>query len=108
MCVRRAAGYCCIQYQVCADQTNAFSLDGGTAISAIDTACTLDYIAIPGETSPFGSMRIDSLIISYKVCIFYLIVVSTEVNIPVNTAFGISVLITDLLPMTRERMIYLT
>ena len=51
MCVRRAAGYCCIQYTVCADQTNAFSLDGGTAISAIDTACTLDYIAIPGETS---------------------------------------------------------
>ena len=49
MCVRRAAGYCCIQYQVCADQTNAFTLDGGTAISAIDTACTLDYIAIPGE-----------------------------------------------------------
>ena len=54
MCVRRAAGYCCIQYQVCADQTNAFSLDGGTEISAIDTACTLDYIAIPGETTPIS------------------------------------------------------
>ena len=66
MCVRRAAGYCCIQYTVCADQTNAFSLDGGTAISAIDTACTLDYIAIPGETSHITNRMIKMVYIQLK------------------------------------------
>ena len=49
-CIRRAAGYCCVQYQVCAGIAAGFSLDGGTAISSlIDTKCTGDYIAIPGN-----------------------------------------------------------
>jgi hypothetical protein len=35
---------------VCADQTNAFSLDTSfAAIAAIDSRCTADYIAIPGN-----------------------------------------------------------
>ena len=48
-CIRRAAGYCCIQYQVCTDQTNAWSIDGqSAAISFTDSFCTLDYVGIPG------------------------------------------------------------
>ena len=52
-CIRRAAGYCCVEYQSCPDQTFAFSLDGALAVaigvSSVDSNCQLDYIAIPGE-----------------------------------------------------------
>jgi hypothetical protein len=57
-CVRRAAGYCCIQYQVCAGVTNAFSLDGGSsAIGEVDSYCTGDYIAIPGKQNLSNSTK---------------------------------------------------
>ena len=53
-CIRRAAGYCCIEYNVCQGVTNAFTLDVNAAIlGLIDTLCTGDYIAISGE--PFYS-----------------------------------------------------
>jgi hypothetical protein len=49
-CIRRAAGYCCVEYQVCQGVTSAFSLDGSTpANGRVDTYCTGDYIAIPGK-----------------------------------------------------------
>lgn len=49
-CIRRAAGYCCIEYQVCAGITYAFTLDSGVAtVGYVDTYCTADYVAIPGE-----------------------------------------------------------
>ena len=47
-CIRRQAGFCCIQYQVCAGVINAFSLDQSAAIGLIDTNCILDYVTIPG------------------------------------------------------------
>jgi len=50
-CIRRAAGYCCIEYQVCAGVPSAFSLDGGqSALGSVDTLCTADYVAIPGRS----------------------------------------------------------
>ena len=49
-CIRRAAGYCCIEYQVCAGVTSGFTLDGGgTTNGYTDTYCTGDYVAIPGK-----------------------------------------------------------
>ena len=49
-CIRRAAGYCCIEYTVCEGVPNAFSLDGSTPASAlVETKCKLDYISIPGN-----------------------------------------------------------
>ena len=54
VCIRRADGYCCIQYQLCADQTNPFTLDRIAAYAAptaglVDSSCTGDFVAIPGE-----------------------------------------------------------
>ncbi len=51
-CVRRAAGYCCVEYNVCQGVPSAFSLDAGHAIilGATDSLCTSDYIGIPGIT----------------------------------------------------------
>ena len=50
-CIRRAAGYCCIEYQVCAGVPNAFTLDGGQSIlGSTDILCTADYVAIPGKS----------------------------------------------------------
>ena len=49
-CIRRAAGYCCVQYNVCEGLTDAFSLDRGVVIEGrVDSQCVLDYIAIPGK-----------------------------------------------------------
>ena len=51
-CIRRAAGYCCIEYQVCAGVSYAFSLDAiaaNTIKAYVDSYCTTDHIAIPGE-----------------------------------------------------------
>jgi len=50
-CIRRQDGYCCIQYQVCQNVPNAFSLDIASSIADagdIDTLCTNDYVTIPG------------------------------------------------------------
>ena len=55
-CIRPEAGMCCIRYQVCPDQTNAFSLSSGLLagdsgkMSQIDTQCsaTHDYVLIEG------------------------------------------------------------
>ena len=50
-CVRRAAGYCCVQYQACAGIPTAFTLDTLTASATggqTATYCTYDYISIPG------------------------------------------------------------
>jgi hypothetical protein len=49
-CIRRQAGYCCIQYQVCANMASAFSLEASTpTMGLIDSLCTGDYTAIPGN-----------------------------------------------------------
>jgi len=50
-CIRKAAGYCCVQYQQCAGIPAAFSLDTQMITSiggATDASCTYDYIIIPG------------------------------------------------------------
>ena len=57
VCIRQAKGYCCIQYQICPDESDAFSLDRkdlGVADSTklygfVDTYCTNDYLLIPGK-----------------------------------------------------------
>jgi len=53
VCIRREAGYCCVQYQVCADP-NSFTIDSLVAnvMAKVDTDCTEDYIGI--ETSTTG------------------------------------------------------
>lgn len=50
VCIRREAGYCCVQYQLCADP-NSFAIDNLAAnqVGKVDTDCTKDYIGI--ETS---------------------------------------------------------
>ncbi len=43
---------CCVQYQVCADQTKAFSLSSGDNIATaaiLDSLCTNDYTEIIGK-----------------------------------------------------------
>jgi hypothetical protein len=71
VCIRPEAGVCCIQYQVCADQSNAFSLGGGgtkNMQSVLDENCpiqtnpvmtllSLDYIEIIGEIKVFFSIE---------------------------------------------------
>ena len=43
-------GTCCIQYQVCADQTNAFTLSSiPPADSTLDSKCAMDYTEIIGR-----------------------------------------------------------
>ena len=59
ICIRREAGFCCVQYEVCPDVGNiAYSLTGmdGNVIltkSAVDNKCDLtmsiDYIRIEGN-----------------------------------------------------------
>ena len=50
-CIRQAQGYCCVEYQLCADQTNPWTLDRKSAADTkglVDSSCTIDYVAIPG------------------------------------------------------------
>ena len=60
-CVRQAEGYCCVQWSVCPDQTNAFSIDNKLPAAddmqkaQTDNLCTLDYIGIAGEFCIFKS-----------------------------------------------------
>ena len=42
-------GTCCIQYQVCADQTNAFTLSSTPTIATLDESCIKDYTEIIGR-----------------------------------------------------------
>ena len=51
-CIRRQDGYCCIQYSVCANEINAFSLDSKSLAADsgdFDTACIMDYTLIAGN-----------------------------------------------------------
>jgi hypothetical protein len=48
ICVRQEAGYCCVQYQVCADP-QSFTLDSGSTLvntADIGSACINDFIEI--------------------------------------------------------------
>lgn len=56
VCIRGGAGYCCVKYQNCLGDDDAFTLD--TVIAAngeIDSECSTDYIIIP-SSSPFCSV----------------------------------------------------
>lgn len=74
-CIRRAAGYCCVQYQVCSGVSYGFSLDGSisTTMGAVDTYCVLDHIAIPGSSSTlcYASISIGHPL-NNRYCGFYL------------------------------------
>lgn len=49
ICIRQAAGYCCIQYSLCQGETKSFSLDRSAATVVLDEACiTLDHVEIDG------------------------------------------------------------
>jgi hypothetical protein len=53
VCVKKQDGFCCVQYQVCSDQTLAFSLDQTTASATkqiVDSGCATDYVRIPGSS----------------------------------------------------------
>jgi len=51
ICVRKQDGFCCVQYQACADQTNPISLDVTAMKQNRDEACSgLDYLRIPGSS----------------------------------------------------------
>ena len=42
-------GYCSVEYKVCEDEDNAFSISQpGTEVSAVDAACNADFIVIEG------------------------------------------------------------
>ena len=75
VCIRPEAGACCVQYQVCSDQTNAFTLGGGgdkKTMSVLDENCpsvlnpattllALDYIEILGKLmQPEGHSTMDN------------------------------------------------
>jgi len=51
ICLRQEAGFCCVEYSVCAD-TNSYSLfvtkEGGMEQSEATTACSADYLTIEG------------------------------------------------------------
>ena len=49
ICIRPADGFCCVQYSVCADQMDAFSLDAKLQMAKQDTDCSADFIVISGE-----------------------------------------------------------
>lgn len=55
ICVKQQQGFCCVQYEVCTDQTNPFTLDVTAAdqtAQAVDQSCfTTDYIGIEGSNS---------------------------------------------------------
>ena len=50
-CIRTQPGYCCVQYQVCQNVINGFTIDQPKAatLGASDSICTGDYIAVEGE-----------------------------------------------------------
>ena len=49
-CIKQESGFCCIQYQTCASETNAMSLNAQETTTKVDADCTSDYIGIPGKT----------------------------------------------------------
>lgn len=82
-CIRRSAGYCCVQYQVCQGVTNAFNIDAVPAVitfGLIDTNCAADWVAIPGSSTQcsFNSMSVSS-----KYCGYYLGFGLAAINQPI-------------------------
>jgi hypothetical protein len=52
VCIRPESGSCCVKYQACADQPDAYSLSSGDSaitMAKLDTNCALDYVLIDGE-----------------------------------------------------------
>ena len=50
-CIRPEAGFCCVQYTLCAD-TLSMSItdpDPATPLSMTDSECSLDYVGIVGK-----------------------------------------------------------
>ena len=53
VCIRPEPGFCCIQYMLCQNEPNPFSLDtqGAADMKAKqESDCTLDYITISGSS----------------------------------------------------------
>ena len=48
-CIKQESGFCCIQYQTCASEMNAMSLNAQEAMTKVDADCNSDYIGIPGK-----------------------------------------------------------
>ncbi len=53
VCIRPEAGMCCVQYQVCGGQTNAYTLSSGaaaiTTVAILDSLCSTDFTEIIGK-----------------------------------------------------------
>jgi len=51
VCIRPEAGFCCINYMVCAGEAMGFSLDPVKATDVDDNCLTVDYISIPESSA---------------------------------------------------------
>ena len=54
-CIRRQEGYCCVQYQVCSNVINPYTLSGQAAIAILYSNCIKDYVSIGGN----GTFELD-------------------------------------------------
>ena len=59
-CIRQEAGYCCIEYVPTSFQLGAETCVDAANRCASGSACTNDYIIIPGVTNPSGANQPDS------------------------------------------------
>ena len=67
-CIKQESGFCCIQYQTCASETMAMSLNAQETKTKVDGDCTSDYIGIPGESIIIlKKLYIHKLLIPYRV-----------------------------------------
>jgi len=62
ICIRQEEGYCCIQYQKCAD-ANSFSISNTNddAKAEQDSECSKDYVEIDGASASCGMLSQISL-----------------------------------------------
>lgn len=79
-CIRLQNGYCCVQYQVCQNVPNAFTLDTN-AVGKVDSQCTsLDYVLIEGANTICNSKN---PALNSKFCGSYFGNPGTAINQPV-------------------------
>ena len=92
ICVRKEAGYCCIQYSVCSD-TGSWTISQILAAGSLatDTICAADYVSIAGASAACPSSTPQVIQPVQKICggIFSGVDTST-VNAPVCGKYDLS------------------
>ena len=68
ICIRQEAGYCCVQYQVCPDESSndsftlsAFKDTEAARIATQDSECTADYVTIAASSATCSRYYFSSL-----------------------------------------------